>query len=505
MARSVISTQEDWRAVRDRFPRASDDQKFVKEFEFDQTSVVRRTDVTVRDALPNASTTGSRWAIFERAITDGATVDEVNRRAREVSSPSSMPTRDADVFNALRSGYAVLEAGTRTKLVADDESARDPLSTITAEAVREAIAEFDRIGRDEFLGKYGFGRARSYFLAMGSKLYDSKAILGAARGYAIPAAGSMKPNELSGGQATVQRRLEALGFEVRVLSKGRFDSEDLVVGRVYTRKDLAEQFGITDATLNTGVFRPQGSSSVWLFVTEEKTPDRTQYLDHLDGDVLRWQGQMSGRTDDVIIEHDVRGLELLVFYRREKYEHERAGFRYEGPFRYIDHHGAGPTSFVLRRVLDDVARATEAAETGGGFDPTSVEDARKRTLAAIVQRQGQATFRSALIEAYGGRCAITGCDVLEALEAAHIYPYQGVATNDVSNGLLLRSDLHTLFDLRLMTVDPDTMTVVVAGRLRSSAYGVHHGKQIELPATQGDRPSSPALAWHARQCGLSDG
>lgn len=503
MAKTVISTQQDWRAVRDRFPRASDDGKFVNEFEFDQTSVVRRTDVTVRDALPNASTTGSRWAIFERAITDGATVDEVNRRAREVSSPSSMPTRDADVFNALRSGYAVLEAGTRTKLVADDESARDPLSTITAEAVREAIAEFDRIGRDEFLGKYGFGRARSYFLAMGSKLYDSKAILGAARGYAIPAAGPMKPNEFSGGQATVQRRLEALGFEVRVLSKSRFDSEDLVVGRVYTRKDLAEQFGITDATLNTGVFRPQGSSSVWLFVTEEKTPDRTQYLDHLDGDVLRWQGQMSGRTDDVIIEHEVRGLELLLFYRREKYEHEGAGFRYEGPFRYVDRHGSGPASFVLRRVIDDLARAAEEAETGGGFDPASVEDARKRTLAAIVQRQGQTAFRNALLKAYGGRCAITGCDVVEAMEAAHIYPYQGAATNHVSNGLLLRSDLHTLFDVGLMAIDPDTMTVIVAGKLRSSVYGVHHAQPLRLPVAPAERPSAAALALHAKECGLA--
>lgn len=52
-----------------------------------------------------------------------------------------------------------------------------------------------------------------------------------------------------------------------------------------------------------------------------------------------------------------------------------------------------------------------------------------------------------LLKAYGGKCAITGCDVLEALEAAHIYPLQGVATNDASSGLLRRSDLHTLFDL----------------------------------------------------------
>ncbi len=43
-------------------------------------------------------------------------------------------------------------------------------------------------------------------------------------------------------------------------------------------------------TVNTGIFQPQGHDSVWLFVTEHKTPDRTQYVDHLEGDVLRWQG-----------------------------------------------------------------------------------------------------------------------------------------------------------------------------------------------------------------------
>src|SRR4051794_39508620 len=99
MARRLISTQDDWDAVRARFPKASDDRNFTKEFAFDPTSVLRLTSRSVRDVLPNASTDGSRWAIFEQAITDGATVEDVNRRAREVSLPSSLPSRDADIFN----------------------------------------------------------------------------------------------------------------------------------------------------------------------------------------------------------------------------------------------------------------------------------------------------------------------------------------------------------------------------------------------------------------------
>ena len=96
-------------------------------------------------------------------------------------------------------------------------------------------------------------------------------------------------------------------------------SERLTSGEVYTRGQLKELFQITDATINTGVFRPKGTASVWLFVTEKKASDRTPYRDHLDGETLHWQGQTSGRTDALIIGHAAAGLELLVFFRKKKY------------------------------------------------------------------------------------------------------------------------------------------------------------------------------------------
>ena len=90
-------------------------------------------------------------------------------------------------------------------------------------------------------------------------------------------------------------------------------------------------------------------------------------------------------------------------------------------------------------------------------DPTGTKNARERTLSLIVRRQGQPAFRRQLIAAYKGRCAITGCEVQAVLEAAHIVPYKGSKTNDPGNGLLLRADMHTLFDLRLVAVDVATM------------------------------------------------
>ena len=96
------------------------------------------------------------------------------------------------------------------------------LSDLTMrDAVLRAVEEYDHIGQDEFLTKYGFGRAREYFLAYNGKLYDSKAIVGAAHGYQFPQHGPLGPHDFSGGEATVQRKLEALGFEVRVIGKRR--------------------------------------------------------------------------------------------------------------------------------------------------------------------------------------------------------------------------------------------------------------------------------------------
>lgn len=89
-----------------------------------------------------------------------------------------------------------------------------PIADLTSrEAVLSAIAEFDRIGREAFLEKYGFGPSRSYYLRHEGKLYDSKAIVGVAVGYEHADRGPMKSSEFSGGETTVKARLEALGFE----------------------------------------------------------------------------------------------------------------------------------------------------------------------------------------------------------------------------------------------------------------------------------------------------
>lgn len=113
--------------------------------------------------------------------------------------------------------------------------------------------------------------------------------------------------------------------------------------------------------------------------------------------------------------------------------------------------------------------------------PISLEDARLRIEKQIVARQGGKVFREEALKRFNGRCAVSGWDVPEVLEAAHIVPYLGEQTNRPDNALLLRSDIHTLFDRELLTVDPKTFRVRLSGALNPGPYGEFSGRMIALP------------------------
>jgi predicted restriction endonuclease len=131
--------------------------------------------------------------------------------------------------------------------------------------------------------------------------------------------------------------------------------------------------------------------------------------------------------------------------------------------------------------------ARKKAIEEGAFDPQNEKDARERIAALIVRRQGQPAFRSKLLKAYNNRCAISGCDCPDALEAAHIRPYKGNHTNHIKNGILLRSDIHTLFDLGKICIHPN-YKVSICDELLSTVYKEFHDKRMALPKEQKDWP-----------------
>lgn len=135
----------------------------------------------------------------------------------------------------------------------------------------------------------------------------------------------------------------------------------------------------------------------------------------------------------------------------------------------------------------------EAADTTT-YDPENVSDARNRIMRTITQRRGQKKFRDSLLDAYGRKCAITGCSIVDVLEAAHITPYLGPDTNHAANGLLLRADLHTLLDCGLLAIDPATHSVMLSPGVRESPdYEGLNGQRLREPSPISAAPSRKAL------------
>lgn len=148
-------------------------------------------------------------------------------------------------------------------------------------------------------------------------------------------------------------------------------------------------------------------------------------------------------------------------------------------------------------IIDTSLEKTENRED---FDVSTIEEARDRIVRAINVRRGQGKFRRELLAAYEGKCCVTGCDTKEVIEAAHIIPYRGENTNDVRNGLILRADLHTLFDRCMIWIDPKTWSLVIDPELKSSQYSELQGVNIKLPNDEAKWPSVDALLHHMELC-----
>jgi len=157
---------------------------------------------------------------------------------------------------------------------------------------------------------------------------------------------------------------------------------------------------------------------------------------------------------------------------------------------------------VVKLDLDPQAQADIQGQAEAFTNQPPIDgdhDARVRLMRAVHMRRGQPLFRSRLMDAYDNRCAITGCSAIEVLEAAHILPYRGDHTNRIDNGLLLRADLHTLFDCLLLWILPDN-TVDLAPSLLTTEYASLTGKSLTLPNASEHRPNPQHLAAHAARC-----
>lgn len=107
-------------------------------------------------------------------------------------------------------------------------------------------------------------------------------------------------------------------------------------------------------------------------------------------------------------------------------------------------------------------------------------DEQDRPYFAIRMRRGVAAFREKVLNRYGRKCMISGCSVPALLEACHVSRYQGPQDNHPANGMILRSDLHTLFDLDLIGLNPADLSIAVHPDLMGTEYEKYSGTRLSL-------------------------
>lgn len=182
----------------------------------------------------------------------------------------------------------------------------------------------------------------------------------------------------------------------------------------------------------------------------------------------------------------------------EQYNPETKFFWLHGPVRPHDETSLAPIRADFADPSDG-APSIEFDSSDTSLELLSEEliddhDQRNHVIAEIVRRKQQGLFRKQVLEAYEGRCAISSYETADVLQAAHISSYLGPKSQMVTNGVLLRADLHILYDRALLSIRPDDLKVQTSPLLTGTRYESLDGKQIRLPSNRKLWPSEPRLA-----------
>ena len=165
--------------------------------------------------------------------------------------------------------------------------------------------------------------------------------------------------------------------------------------------------------------------------------------------------------------------------------------------RRLQHQGmGGEIEITIEDELEDLQDTMKSESPEEYESLKSMNRIKERAWQLVTQRRGQNKFRRVLLDTYGERCVITRFNSPAALEAAHIEPYSGPSSNVPTNGLLLRSDIHKMFDKGLLGIEPDGYTAVLSPDLQNSSYAQHEGQRIILPEREALLPDRNLLNDH---------
>ncbi|WBA55420.1 HNH endonuclease [Providencia sp. 21OH12SH02B-Prov] len=190
--------------------------------------------------------------------------------------------------------------------------------------------------------------------------------------------------------------------------------------------------------------------------------------------------------DKLLIEHIKNSMEIAGFFIK-KLESKEIVYNPDNKTTTLEF-----SALALPDNIPDKVKLGLESSNDKNLDMPSKE----YVLRSILQRRGQGLFREKLLLAYKNKCAVTGCQFQEILEAAHIQAYSEVGQegNTINNGILLRADIHTLFDLGLLKIN-ENYTVELSNDLSQiDDYKNYQGKKINLPINKDDRPCKLKLA-----------
>lgn len=337
--------------------------------------------------------------------------------------------------------------------------------------------------------EHDFAQSDKFDLLHKGTRYPPKAITGLA---ILRQTGMLpKPSDFSGGaNSKCFRLLREAG--VRVVPKA--GTIPFIVGSKYGRADIKDNIGTREDTTKgdwaTGYhqhFDKEASIDGWFFVfANVGASGRTghDYKNYwLDDKDFAWQAKPHTNIQHDQINKLASGdYPVLLFIRNN----DRDPFVYRGLVTAHEINDTTPVSVVWRcnRMLasppaNEINTRQQTLPITSEYEPSD-EDHRDVVLREIKQRRGQPKFRKELIAAYEGKCVITDCDIVEILEAAHINPFRGIKDNHISNGLLLRADIHTLFDLNLLAIHPIEMCVYLSTTLQKLPYKQFEGRKLSF-------------------------
>lgn len=184
--------------------------------------------------------------------------------------------------------------------------------------------------------------------------------------------------------------------------------------------------------------------------------------------------RISGRElQSILLSWTLEELNILWEMRKDKLSSQYAAAALLAYIRFkmgIDPSRKAPKELLchdsIMELKDILPRGVLPIVEGASATDEVYESNRQILAVRRTVRHGQAIFRENLLNYYGGVCLISGATTLEVIEAAHIAPYNGTITNSLNNGLLLRVDLHRLFDCGLLGIQPDTHTIRIAPEAR---------------------------------------